>query len=229
MNWWDKFFQKKLNVTYFDRIQIQEISAGREYHIYSEDGDPDSHITLRLDSLEYVLAQIRNEILENPGNIERFKTLYADYFFISFWQVRSYGCDRRLSLYRTTRGDNKLAWILDFQAPNIQDSRLLKALFKQIASLQFVEDSDWYHYILTLNWESFFVEAIGQHHLAFVKAIKRSLIRKKEINEAMQLHWKRAGLGEVPPPLINSSENSPPLRIPYEEIAKMVLDRRNSQ
>ena len=229
MNWWDKLFKKKQQVTDFERIHLHEINSGREYYIYSDDGTPDCHIILRLDPLDYVAQQTRDQILANPGNIERFRLLYADYFFIKFWQMRTYGCDRRLSLYRSIKDSIKLAWILDFNAPNVPDSRVLKMLFKQIALQQFVDDSDWYHYILSLNWESFFINAIGQHHLACVKPVKRSLIRKQEINEAMRLHWKRAGVGEVPVSSKTPSDRTSLPRIPYEEIAKMVLDKRNPQ
>ena len=229
MNWWDRLFKKKNPIFHFERIRIEELLVRREYCIYSDDGAPDSHIVLKLESLSQVIARIRDQMLANPGNIERFKTLYGDYFFIKFWQMQTYNCDRRLSLYRRVNGNNKLAWTLDFHAPNVPDSKLLKRLFREIAAQQFVEDSDWYHHLLSLNWESFFIDAVGQYDLACVKPVKRALIRKQEINEAMRLHWKRAGIGEVSVSRNAPDDKSPIQRIPYEEIAKMVLDKRNPQ
>lgn len=228
MNWWSNLFKPKSSIIRFERGRIEEVLHCREYRIYSEDGSPDSYILLKLEILELVAKAICNEALAAVGNIERFNKIYKEYSLID-WTIQKIQCDRRLTISRCTIpiGHKQDAWILDFHSPSVTDERLLKRVFRAISLEQFVEDSDWYRHILTLNWESFFKEAIG-HNLTTIRPVLRGAIRKQEINEDLGLYWQRTGIGAVTATKAHE-EVSSNLRIPYEEIAKALLDKRSGQ
>jgi hypothetical protein len=214
--------EPQVETRFFNRGRIEMVNP-KTYKIFSDDGIPGHYILLKLESLDEISKRIREEALLSYGNIEQFNRFYADYFNTTFWQIQKHNCDRRLSLWRVNASGNKvLAWVLDFRV-SVSGERLLSRLFSEIKKFQFVEESDWYSYVLGMDWEDFFKKAVGEYDITCFRPVQKGFPKRKVIDEVARLRKQQQqekGEATQVAAIYNRSR-----KIPYEAIAKLIISK----
>lgn len=226
-NWFtDKFKSFKGYYHVFGKITVQEIEP-KVYRIKSIDGVAGDSIIIQIRKLKDVLYETRDNAIDKirNGELGKFRSLYNDYFNLKYWEIEAFNCEERLTVSREHEGNLRLAWTIDYKFTESTSPRVIIDLFRKIGEFQYVENSDWYSYVINLKqWDRFFIEAIGEHHFQVIQPIKRGLIRKQEISEGLQEHWRRvsgSGIGTVTSSIQNTT-NYVERPIPYLQALELL-------
>lgn len=211
-------------------IEVTNTPTLKQYKIISDDGDRSSHLLLRIEDLEAVSVQVLNAALACVGNIKEFRQLYTRYRNLMARQKPPIDCNRRLVLTWVHPDREELAWVIDFRTM-LSDQLVAQRLFPAIANYQFPEEPDWYLHVATENWVDILSRSIREGDLLALSPLRVDLVGKRlkaqkraVFQQRFNLYWKQQGR-EEDQPLITVDVRQPQLRIPYEAIASLILEK----
>ncbi len=215
-------------------VEIANTPVLKQYKIISDDGDRSSHLVLRIENLEALSLQILNAAVACVGNIKEFRQLYTRYRNIMARQKPPIDCDRRFVLSWVQENKEELAWVIDFRT-TLSDQLGIQRIFPAFANYQFPEEPDWYLHVVLQDWVETFTRSIREGDISALSPLRVNLTEKRIraqkraiIEQRLRLYWKQQGLGEANP-VVTVNIRQPQLRIPYEAIASLILEKHRHQ